>query len=102
MYKLVKDFESHKIIFYWLDSQSKKISPSLPSIDLAKEWIIDHHFCAYEGPERRSAKIDRRRLDKHDPFSIRNPYSKGRRITDRPIKVHINLADQKIKKLVAS
>lgn len=101
MYQLVKDFKSHKITFYWLDSKSNKISPFLPSIDLAKEWIINHHFCAYEGPERRKAQIDRRRFEKQDPFNIRSPYSHGRRITDRPIKVDINLADKKIRELIA-
>lgn len=96
MAKLVKDYIEHKIVFYWQNKSSKRISPTFPSLVHAKEWLIDQYFDAYKGPERRRSKIDRRSYQKGDYDLQRNPYSKGRRITDRDISVDLNLADQKI------
>ncbi|WP_415903234.1 hypothetical protein ACMXYR_05660 [Neptuniibacter sp. QD29_5] len=100
MAKLVKDYLEHKIVFYWQSEGSKRASPTFPSLIHAKEWLINQYFDSYKGPERRKHKVDRRSLQKGDFSSKRDPYTHGRRITDRPIKVDINLADQKIADLV--
>lgn len=96
MAKLVKDYIDHKIVFYWQNKTSKRISPHFPSLTHAKEWLIDQYFDKYKGPERRRSKIDRRSLQKEAYHLQRSPFTKGRRITDRPIQVEINLAEQKI------
>lgn len=102
MYRLVKDFVKTKIVFYWIDQGDKRVSPPLPSLQHAKEWLIDRYFISYDGPERRRARVDRRLLGKKNDHSKRNPHTQGRRITDRPIKVDLNLAEKKIAKLIES
>ena len=100
MYKLVKDFIKGKITFYWIDKKKKPQSPALPSAFHAKEWLINHYFDSYDGPERRKTLVDRRYLEKNKGNSKRNSHTPGRRITDRPIKVDINLADKKIADII--
>lgn len=100
MSQLVKDYIDYKIVFYWQNKQSKRISPTFPSLVHAKAWLIDLYFDAYKGPERRESTVDRRSLQQADFHAQRTPYSKGRRITDRPITVDVNLADKKIAEML--
>lgn len=100
VYKLVKDFVKAKIVFYWIDDQDKRVSPPQPSLHHAKEWLVHQHFISYDGPERRKSKIDRRFNGPHNEHNKRNPHTHGRRVTDRPIKVDLNLAEFKISKIL--
>jgi hypothetical protein len=101
MYTLVKDLEYFQIMFFWLNRQSERISPYLPSMQHAKEWIHEYHFGLYGGPERRRSTIDRRRPDDVALNLNRNLLKHGRRITDRPIRVDIDNASEKIEGIIA-
>ncbi|MGB0204674.1 MAG: hypothetical protein ACPF9K_06450 [Neptuniibacter sp.] len=101
MYQLVKDFHKEKIIFYWIDKNKKRISPPLPSLNHAKDWLIAEQFASYEGNERREPKVDRRRTGKFEANCRRKHQENGRRIPDKPIKVDINIADKKIEAMLS-
>ncbi len=100
---LVKDLHEQRIVYYWIDEQETQISPFLASIPLAEEWRNLYLHKQYQGWDRRRSHIDRRRLvHKRDQASaqhaISNP-AKGRRSSDKPIKVDIDLAKSKLEKL---
>ena len=101
---LVKDLIGHRIVYYWtLDGQTTATSPEFASIEHAQEWYVKYNNSLYEGVERRSSHIDRRTLhhkrdakfSKH--VSSANPG--GRRETDKPVKVGIDLSKQKMLEL---
>jgi len=103
---LIKDLIDCRIVFYWLDERGYQISPDLCSFPRAEEWWKAHMFAQYKGVERRTSIVDRRtdfdkrqRMDNSYRFASINPY--GRRQTDQPIKVHLDLADEKLMQLAA-
>ncbi|MBV1789034.1 hypothetical protein KQ940_13330 [Marinobacterium sp. D7] len=103
---LVKDLIDCRIVFYWLDDAGIQVSAELPTFQDAEEWWKIHIFAQYEGFERRKSIVDRRtdfekrqRMDNSHRFASINPY--GRRMTDRPIKVDIDLATEKLAELTA-
>ncbi|WP_415904836.1 hypothetical protein ACMXYW_00470 [Neptuniibacter sp. QD48_55] len=102
MEMLIKDYIEDRIVFYWQNKKAQRISPILPCLQHAKEWLIDHYVCRYKGTERRCSKIDRRSFHKQSAYLQlqRNPYTQGRRITDRELKAEIDLANQKISLLI--
>ncbi|MFW1676996.1 hypothetical protein ACFVYJ_04335 [Pontibacter sp. JAM-7] len=105
MPKLVKDFEDYKVIYFWLDDNNQCISAHFPTLAHAKEWFIQYHFNQYTGPERRKRLVDRRSSESkvlnHAGSSKRgSKASHGRRITDRPIRVDIDLATEKLSAMV--
>lgn len=96
---LVKDLLGHRIVYYWLDG-ADKVSPELASLALAEEWYIKYNHSLYDGPERRSSHIDRRKLytkrDKERNTELLPTNPVGRRITDRHVQVSLDLAKQKM------
>ncbi len=104
MLKLVKDFEDYKIIYYWIDAEKVSVSPFFPTLSHAKEWYIHYHFNQYQGPDRRKRKVDRRSVAKNDfehvGSSKRSASRHGRRLTDQPIQVDIDLAKEKLSAMV--
>ena len=100
--QLVKDFKKFKFIYYWVDRYSMKVSPDMTTFYHAEEWITDYSFALYKGRERRVSKIDRRtaRLMKiikgKARFSSKRRGIPGRRVTDNPVKVDLNLAAEKL------
>ncbi|WP_415886460.1 hypothetical protein ACMXYO_00450 [Neptuniibacter sp. QD37_6] len=99
--KLVKDFVEYEIVFYWADENINPVSPTFHSIQHAEEWWKQYLYSQYKGEERRKTMIDRRsnhekrnRMDKHN-FSRHNP--QGRRASDKPVSVEIDLFAEKIK-----
>lgn len=101
--RLVKDIDEKGIFFYWSDPDcvDVSISPRLPCIELAKEWRDKHLFSLYRGYERRCSHIDRRldrtkrkQVDKALFYSRRRP--EGRRSTDKPLQVDIDLVVNKV------
>ncbi|WP_299182821.1 hypothetical protein [uncultured Neptuniibacter sp.] len=102
MFRLVKDFINFQFCYYWIDEATTKVSPDLPTFNHAQEWIISYHFSQYQGPERRKRKVDRRLLDAKKQYSSRRKStSKGRRITDKPISIDIDLAHKKLQILMS-
>lgn len=101
--RLVKDIDKNGIFFYWSDPDfiDVPISPRLPCIELAKEWRDKHLFSLYRGDERRHSHIDRR-LDKTKRKQVDEAlfYSRqrpeGRRSTDKPLTVDIDLVADKV------
>ena len=78
--KLVKDFQDYQFVYFWIDQDEQAVSPTLPTLEHAKEWFTDQHFRTYEGKERRRRKVDRRNEASSDntnnaevPFSRRVP-----------------------------
>lgn len=101
--KLVKDLVDHRIVYYWtLDEH--RISPLLASFVLAEEWFIKFHNDTYVGEERRRSHIDRRKLHNHrkktEAIAIVPTNPAGRRLIDKPVKVDIDLAKEKMQKLI--
>lgn len=99
--KLMKDLADERIIFYWIDSSEERLSPSLATLDLAKEWRDQRMFDSYPGAERRSSIIDRRSnrnkresMTKSHRSARTNP--QGRRITDIPVAVDVDLVKEKL------
>ncbi|WP_415888368.1 hypothetical protein ACMXYV_10065 [Neptuniibacter sp. SY11_33] len=105
MLRLVKDFIDYQFTYFWVESSGKKarrMSKNLPTLEHAREWIIDYHYGQYSGIERRVAKQDRRQNSniKLNPILCkRNTTSPGRRVTDKPIHIDIDLSKKKIKAL---
>lgn len=100
--QLVKDLSPSGIVYYWIDEWSEKISPDIPTLQLADEWRTRFVFSKFEGIERRNSFLDRRKdsnqrkeLDKNLFHNRLNPV--GRRETDEPITIDIDLAVEKLK-----
>lgn len=98
---LIKDFINQNIVLYWADSDDKRVSPLLQSLQLAEEWWIKHKFSNHNGGDRRSSFIDRRKLyNKREANAhtarMSSKTSEGRRNTDRNIKVDIDLSRNKL------
>ncbi|WP_286240813.1 hypothetical protein [Neptuniibacter halophilus] len=103
--KLVKDLYDSDIVFYWTGDSGEKLSPNLHTLMEAEEWWKREMFARYEGPERRKSIYDRRedsetrkRFERNHKFSRHNP--QGRRQTDQPVKVDIDLAKEKIEQIM--
>lgn len=108
MLVLVKDFDAYEFFFYWIDSGTKKpVSPKLPTLEYAKEWWVNYKARLYSGEERRKTTLDRRdRAAKIKLsgtqifFSKRRPQTcQGRRETDKPVEVSIDLSVRKLANL---
>ncbi len=102
---LVKDMQNDRIVYYWTDKQHQQISPLLASIPLADEWRTQYLHEAYEGRQRRTSSIDRRRYrhkrDMHQGRGNVSPlFSGGRRATDKEAKVTQDLAGEKLQALI--
>ena len=98
---LVKDMQNDRIVYYWSDKQGQQFSPLLASVQLADEWRRQYLHDAYEGRQRRTSSIDRRRyLHKRDMHQGRGNvsplFSGGRRATDKEAKVAQDLASEKL------
>ncbi|WP_299183401.1 hypothetical protein [uncultured Neptuniibacter sp.] len=103
--KLVKDLNENGIVFYWIDDSGEQISPDLYCLIVAEEWWKTYLFSQYEGAERRKSIIDRRHdlekrkmMERNHKFSRQNP--QGRRKTDQPIKVDIDLVKEKLEEFL--
>lgn len=101
--KLVKDLIDHRIVYYWT-VDDHRISPVLASFVLAEEWIAKFYNDSYLGEERRRSHIDRRKLytarDRLRNVEILPTSPVGRRVSDKPVKVDIDLAKEKMQKLI--
>ena len=100
--KLVKDITERGVVLYWIGPKAKKLSQEFHCMNEAEEWWRCYHFTLYQGEERRVSIHDRRKNDGHrDQFDLNrnllrlNP--NGRRFTDRPIKVDVDLFKLKLK-----
>lgn len=100
--KLVKDLTKEGVVLYWIGPKAKQLSPYLHCLNEAEEWWKAYHFSLYDGNERRSSIHDRRKdRNKRDHFDLNknlfrlNP--EGRRLTDRTVKVDIDLFQLKLK-----
>lgn len=104
---LVKDMQEDRIVYYWTDTSNQKLSPLLASITLADEWRLQYLNDNYEGQQRRSSSIDRRRHQhERDMYQGRGNVSPlfniGRRATDKQAKVAKDLATEKLQALRAA
>jgi hypothetical protein len=101
MLTLVKDLENFNIVFYWIDSTKKQVSPLLPTLTHAREWYTEHCFSLYKGNERRQRICDRRNSEqlRWDIAGRRNNSQHGRRASDKPIHVDVDLAKAKINEM---
>lgn len=102
---LVKNFLKNTSVFYWVDGKGKKVSPILTNQPDAENWWKLHMFSQYEGKERRKSVRDRR--NHHTTRDIlksrkgQKKISPGRRVTDQPISVDIDLFKKKLEKETA-
>lgn len=97
---LVKNLYKGNLVFYWVNNQGKKVSPLASNQAEAEDWWKSYMFSQYENAERRQVVRDRRSL--HSTREIvqtrkgQSTISRGRRITDQPISVDIDLFQKKI------
>lgn len=102
MLKLVKDFEDFQVIYYWLDETNQKVSPDLPTLTHAEDWLAIQQAEGYKGRDRRRRIVDRRR-NQRPPEQQRNGKRSakplGRRKTDKQIQIDIDYSEEKIKQL---
>ena len=99
--RLVKDLHNHRIIYYWIDDSDVKLSPDLASLELAEEWRLVHMHESYQGWNRRTSHLDRRRHQhKRNQQALdrggMNLISSGRRKADRSAKVDVDRAKSKL------
>lgn len=101
---LVKDLVSGRIVFYWMDEDGEVISEYHHSFLEAEEWWKTFMFSQFQGEERRRSICDRRqdsetrkKREFREKFHRTNP--NGRRKTDVPISVDLDLSEEKIKQL---
>ena len=100
--KLIQDLTSEGIVLYWTGSRAKKLSPDFHNQIEAEEWQKKYHFSQYHGEERRASIYDRRRDElKREFYYAGNRFFRanpnGRRVTDKPIQVDVDLAHLKLK-----
>ncbi|EAR61587.1 hypothetical protein [Neptuniibacter caesariensis] len=103
--KLIKDLDNYRYVYYWACPDQGRVSPELPTILHASEWIIEHQTENYQGQERRQSNLDRRKVkskartpDEELVFSRReNP--EGRRITDKVPVIDLDLCPEKLKSM---
>ena len=100
--KLIKDLTSDGVILYWTGTKAKKLSPDFHNQIEAEEWQKRYHLSQYQGEERRVSIYDRRMDEvKRNFYDVRNRFVRsnpnGRRITDKPVKVDVDLAHLKLK-----
>lgn len=100
--RLVKDLSVSGIVYFWIDNDSMKVSPDIPTLLLAEEWRTGFLFADFDGVEKRQSQIDRRK-DKHQRIDVDEQllsdrsHPEGRRLADLPVKVDIDLAAEKLK-----
>ncbi|WP_286238277.1 hypothetical protein [Neptuniibacter halophilus] len=99
--RLVKDLHRSSIVYYWNDTDDVMISPHLANLNLAKEWRDTYLFSLYAGEERRRSVIDRRQDESSRramdiALYVARIRPQGRRITDIPVTVDIDLAADKL------
>lgn len=102
--KLIKDLIEGRIVFYWMDENGEVVSTYLHSFIEAEEWWKMFMFSQYSGEERRQSICDRRqdmdtrrKLEFREKFNRTNPT--GRRVTDIPVTVDLDLSKEKIEQL---
>lgn len=102
--KLVKDLVDGRIVYYWMDEEGYISSEYLHSFVEAEEWWKLFMFSRYPGQERRRSICDRRqdmetrkKLEYREKYNRSNPI--GRRITDVPVTVDLDLSKEKIEEL---
>lgn len=101
---LIKDMQDHRIIYFWTDDSGEVISPVLASLTQADEWRVEYLNSEYEGYQKRTSPLDRRRYqhkrDLHPRQANVAPlFQSGRRATDRQARVSKDLAAEKLQQL---
>lgn len=101
---LIKDMQDHRIVYYWTDSSDEVISPILVTLAQADEWRSEYLNRAYEGYQKRTSPIDRRRHHHKRDLHLRQAnvealFQSGRRATDRQVRVSKDLAAEKLQQL---
>lgn len=103
--KLIKDFDNFKFVYYWACPDQGKVSPNLPTLLHASEWIIEHNSSNYNGVERRTTMVDRRKkkLKPNNAESelvySRRENPEGRRVTDKVPKIDLDLTPEKFNEI---
>jgi hypothetical protein len=104
--QLVKDFLDEGIVLYWVED-SRQVSPFLHTMVDAEEWWKKYQFAQYEGKERRRTIYDRRsNLEMRKHFELNGRYipprPNGRRSTDQPVFIALDLFEDKMKGFYAA
>ncbi|WP_415889472.1 hypothetical protein ACMXYV_16210 [Neptuniibacter sp. SY11_33] len=87
MPKLIKDFRDYQFVYYWYEKGTGKLSPYLPTLTHAEEWIEQHRSTQFNG-------VDRRGRDQSSIYQ--------RRASDRILRVDVDISVQKIADLKQS
>lgn len=99
--KLIKDIDNYKFIYYWASPDSGQVSPSLPTLLHASEWIVEHQTNKYRKHERRKTTTDRRKQEikttstEQELAFSRRIRPEGRRITDKLPEVDLDMTAEK-------
>ena len=103
--KLIKDLDNYKFIYYWASPEIGKISPNLPTLLHAGEWLVEHKTESFQDPERRKTMVDRRKknLKSTSPemelIYSRRENPEGRRITDKLPTIDLDMTAEKLNQM---
>ena len=99
--QLVKDLCEKGVVLYWAEGK-RKVSPYLHTLIDAEERWKKYQFSSYQGPETRKTIYDRRsNTEMRKQFELNGRYippkPNGRRMTDQPVLVSVDLFEEKVK-----
>ena len=103
--KLIKDLDNYKFVYYWASPDSGKVSPELPTLLHASEWLVEYQADKYQDSERRESRIDRRKRERHasspgmELIYSRRLNPEGRRVTDKLPVIDLDMTSEKFNKM---
>ncbi len=84
MPKLVKDFQNYQFFFYWYEKDAGRLSPVMPTLNHAQEWLQRWLNEQYKGAERRV----------NSRSTVYN-----RRTSDKAVHIDLDLSEKKLREL---
>jgi len=84
MPKLIKDFRDFHFVYYWYEQGQGQLSPNLPTLTHAQEWIRRFQNAEYKG-------LDRRKQNRSSVLQ--------RRFTDKKLHIDVDMSSSKIAEL---
>ncbi len=103
--KLIKDLDNYKFIYYWASPELGKISPDLPTLLHAGEWLVEHQAENFLNKERRKTMVDRRKKafkstsPEMELIYSRRTNPEGRRVTDKLPVIDLDMTPEKFNQM---
>ncbi len=99
--QLIKDLRDEGVVLFWVEDE-RQVSPFLHTLVDAEEWWKKYQFSQYQGQERRKTIYDRRsNTEMRKQFELNGRYipprPNGRRSSDQPVFIALDLFEEKMK-----